>query len=121
MRRILDKLGISLSCACALHCILSSIVLAASPALGTIWTDEIVHIGFALIAIPVSIWALVVRSEKELSSKAAYVGSTLLILGIIFHEHTVLLTVSGALVLAFGHIVNIFGSSWKLSSTGWLN
>lgn len=107
MRRVLDKLGISLSCACAIHCVLSSLVLSVAPALGAFWTSEIVHIGFAVVAIPVSVWALVVRSEKELAKRAAYLGSFLLIIGIIFHHDTELFTIAGALILAFGHWVNI--------------
>jgi|GEM_PF-6019244 len=104
---MLDKFGISLSCACAIHCILSSLVLSIAPAFGAFWTSEIIHIGFALVAIPVSLWALVVRSEKELASKAAYLGSALLVAGILFHDTTELLTISGALILAFGHLANL--------------
>lgn len=107
MRRVLDKLGISLSCACAFHCLLSSVVLALAPALGVFWTSELVHIGFAVLAIPVSVWALVVRCEKEVIKRAACVGSFLLIMGIIFHHDTQLLTIFGALILGLGHFINL--------------
>lgn len=53
----LDKLGMSLSTICAIHCLLTPILLFTMPWLYGKFEDPIVHIGMAVFVLPLGIWA----------------------------------------------------------------
>lgn len=54
----LDRAGVVVSFLCAVHCLVTPLVLAAAPLLGGIWVHPHVHLGLAAFAVPIAAFAL---------------------------------------------------------------
>lgn len=58
-QKILDKSSISLSVACAVHCLVLPVITVLSPALiGSVFADELFHRWLAFVVVPLSLVAL---------------------------------------------------------------
>jgi hypothetical protein len=60
-----DRLGISVSLACVLHCLLLPVMILLGPVFGQFFTDPIFHLFIAIIVIPVAIYALASGYRKH--------------------------------------------------------
>ncbi len=131
---ITDKLSICLSLCCILHCIALPLVIILIPSISSFWiNDENVHIFLVLLAVPISLFAMLKSLRKHNNSKCivlAVLGLLLLVAAIFIHdiglsgehvqeehghdEHSgigetleTIFTVIGGLVLLGAHLLNI--------------
>ena len=85
-----DKLSICLSLCCILHCIALPVVIILIPSVSSFWiNDENVHIVLVLLAIPISLFAMVKSLKKHNNYKCislAGVGLLLLVAAIFMHD-----------------------------------
>jgi hypothetical protein len=113
-RALLDKIAVSLSGLCLLHCLLLPFVVAILPFLGQ-FDDDHLHAEMLIFVIPVSVIALFVGYRRHgqiriIVSGAA--GLMILVLGaLVIHDlygpiADRMTTVTGSLVLAFTHFQN---------------
>jgi len=136
MKNITDKFSICLSMCCILHCLALPVLIVLLPGISSLWiNDEIVHVYLVLLAIPISLFAMVKSLKVHNNYKCislAVIGLLLLIAAIFMHDigsffgeqghgeeyghdehHGVgellekCFTVLGALVLVGAHIFNI--------------
>lgn len=108
-----DRAGLLVSSACLLHCLAVPLLIIMLPSLSlSILENEWIHVGLAMLAIPVATKALVrgYRSHGSfLPSLFTLPGIALLYLALLLHEPHWLETAvasAGALLLASGHILN---------------
>lgn len=111
--RILDRIAISLSSLCLLHCMATPVILLLLPAASlSLAIPESFHIWMLLLAIPVSILALRAGHKHHrliLPSCAAVTGLCLLGMGAFVIPTEMLeliVTVAGAVCLAAAHFWN---------------
>ena len=131
---ITDKLSICLSLCCILHCIALPVVIILIPSISSFWiNDENVHIFLVLLAVPISLFAMLKSLKKHNNYKCivlAVLGLLLLVAAIFMHdiglngehvqeehghdEHSgigetleTIFTVTGGLVLLGAHLLNI--------------
>ena len=101
-----DTSAIGLSGLCLIHCLALPFVAAAFPVLASAAEAEWLHRAFVLLAVPVSLMAMV-RGGGAVFIGLALVGLSLLITGAFveqLHDYETPLTVAGALFLAAAHI-----------------
>ena len=111
-----DKVAISLSVLCALHCLALPLAVALLPSLVAIGLqDEIFHIWIVLVVIPVSVYALTLGCRKHRNTGVLLGGlSGLLLLCVTaLFGHDLAgesgeraLTLAGALIIAASHARN---------------
>ena len=111
-----DKLSISLSLACMIHCLLMpSFLILTSGFLSLSIDNELIHKAFLIIVLPVSLYALITgyRNHKILSY--FYLGTSglwILIFAVFFGEGVFgeftekTLTLLGSLIVASSHYKN---------------
>ena len=136
MRNITDKFSICLSMCCIMHCLALPVLIVLLPSISSLWiNDEIVHVYLVLLAIPISLFAMVKSLKVHNNYKCislAVIGLLLLIVAIFMHDigsffgeqghgeehghdehHGIgellekFFTVLGALVLVGAHILNL--------------
>ena len=111
-----DKTAISLSALCLAHCLLvPSFLVFLSGYVSLSYNNELVHYALLLIAIPVSLYALItgVRNHKSYAYLyAGFVGITALILAVTLGAQIwgeigeKALTTVGAILVAISHFKN---------------
>ena len=135
-KNITDKFSICLSMCCILHCLALPVLIVLLPSISSLWiNDEIVHVYLVLLAIPISLFAMVKSLKVHNNYKCislAVIGLLLLIAAIFMHDigsffgeqghgeehghdehHGIggllekIFTVLGALVLVGAHILNL--------------
>ncbi len=114
----LDATAICLSGLCIIHCLALPVVASTLPLFASIADAEWVHKAFVLAAIPISMTALVLSTRSRVA--LSFIGLVSIGLGLLvagafveaLHDHETLLTVSGALVLSFAHILR-----WRHAQT----
>ncbi len=119
--RWLDRLGISLSVACWIHCAFLPALVVLSPALsGLLLDDGSFHIWLLILILPTAVLAFLLGWFKHRNSATLIIGGCGLLLivlasvQVIWLGHTVLsetmekvLTSVGGLLLATGHFRNL--------------
>ena len=136
MKNITDKFSICLSMCCIMHCLALPVLIILLPSISSLWiNDEIVHVYLVLLAIPISLFAMIKSLKVHNNYKCislAVVGLLLLVAAIFVHdlgsffseqghveehghdEHNGVgellekcFTVLGALILVGAHILNL--------------
>lgn len=82
----LDRIGLSASLLCAIHCLAAPFLLLLLPAAGSIWAHPAVHWVLALLVVPLAIWVLYNGYRKHrnrLTLVAATAGAMLILAGLI--------------------------------------
>ncbi len=109
----IDKVGISLSGLCAIHCILTPILLIFMPNLGEYFEHELVHMAFFFLVAPVAFFSFY-RVYKVHRDKIPFIlgtiGSGLLIVTLVEHGHSHslhLLSIVGSILLVAGHFISL--------------
>jgi hypothetical protein len=116
INKIWDKVGISVSSLCLLHCLATPLLLILFPAASFTWLEnEIIHQVFAAMVITAAIMAISPHwktfKRKDIIIQA-FIG-VLLILSAMFYFHDfgalyeVLLTALGSLLLISAHYKNL--------------
>ena len=113
---LLDKLAVSTSTFCAIHCLCLPILLGFFPALGTtLFGEELFHVLLLWLVIPLSLVALSLGCRRHRDVMVAVIGLaglTALILAATFGHSTLgergeqILTLIGAAMIALGHLRN---------------
>jgi Ca2+/Na+ antiporter len=112
-----DALGIFLSGACLVHCVILPLFYFASPILTNFSENEWVHIGLLTMLFPIALITFLSGKKNHKSSKPFIWGS----IGIVFLASSVfleeifildvklelLLTIVGSLLICYAHYLNI--------------
>ena len=107
-----DKLAISLSAACVIHCLFApTLIIFAYSFLSFSVESELVHFIILMLALPISALALILgyRNHKVLSFlMIGIVGLSLMLLAVLLGEGTSekVLTVIGSCSVAYAHYKN---------------
>ncbi|WDE05092.1 MerC domain-containing protein [Thalassomonas viridans] len=111
-----DKLAISLSMLCVLHCLAFPLILVLVPSIAALPLEqETFHLWMVVAVIPTSIYALTLgcKKHKKLSVlSGGLIGLAGLIAAVLFGESQLgeagekLLTVAGATLIALAHYKN---------------
>ena len=111
-----DKLSITLSMACMIHCLLMpSFLILTSGFLALTIDNELIHKVFLILVIPISLYALISGFQNHKISSYLYLGISglwLLIFAVFFGEGVFgelaeqVLTFSGSLIVAYSHYQN---------------
>jgi hypothetical protein len=112
----LDFAAIGLSGLCVAHCLGAALLigLLSSAFVASIWHHEAVHLGLLVLATPLAIWTLVrglMAHGRRLPLILGIVGLKLMALALLFHAYATAemwLTLSGVVLLASGHGMNLF-------------
>ena len=112
----IDKAAIGLSMLCIAHCLLTPIAIIMLPALGaTFLGDEIFHYALLFVVIPISMFSLGIGCRKHGRREIllfGLVGISIMSLILIIGEDVLgelgesMLTILGALIVAFAHVRN---------------
>lgn len=113
---LFDKIAVSLSFLCALHCLVLPFVLVVLPSIAALnLHGEEFHLWMVLAVIPISIYALTLGCKQHKRNHLFAIGAIglALLLAAVFLGHALLgeygekiLTLLGASLIAFGHIKN---------------
>ena len=111
-----DKLSITLSMACMLHCLLMpSFLILTSGFLALTIDNELIHKIFLILVIPISLYALISGFQNHKITSYMYLGISglwLLIFAVFFGEGVFgelaeqVLTFLGSLIVAYSHYQN---------------
>ena len=111
-----DKLSITLSMACMIHCLLMpSFLILTSGFLALTIDNELIHKVFLILVIPISLYALISGFQNHKITSYLYMGISglwVLIFAVFFGEGVFgelaeqVLTFLGSLVVAFSHYKN---------------
>jgi len=111
-----DKIAISLSFLCVLHCLTVPLLVALLPSLTVLALDrEAFHFWMVIAVIPISLYALTLGCKKHKKLSVILIGLlglSALIAAVIFGENQLgeagekLLTVIGSTLIAFSHFKN---------------
>ena len=111
-----DKLSITLSMACMIHCLLMpSFLILTSGFLALTIDNELIHKIFLILVIPISLYALISGFQNHKITSYMYLGISglwLLIFAVFFGEGVFgelaeqVLTFLGSLVVAYSHYQN---------------
>lgn len=110
-----DRWGILLSTLCAIHCMLTPLLLLSLPVLGAYFDNEIVHIVMALFVVPVGVfafWSGYRHHRKAYLLALGFVGLSLVGGAPILHDVGIevvnphFMTIVGSFLLIGAHILN---------------
>ena len=111
-----DKLSITLSMACMIHCLLmTSFLILTSGFLALTIDNELIHKVFLILVIPISLYALISGFQNHKTTSYLYMGISglwVLIFAVFFGEGVFgelaeqVLTFLGSLVVAYSHYQN---------------
>ena len=111
-----DKLSITLSMACMIHCLLMpSFLILTSGFLALTIDNELIHKVFLILVIPISLYALISGFQNHKITSYLYLGISglwLLIFAIFFGESVFgelieeVLTFIGSIMVAYSHYKN---------------
>lgn len=107
----LDRAAIGLSALCAVHCLVSVVLIAGLSVAGTIWTDPLVHrlgmFGAVLLA-AIAFGPSLLRERLTRGLAVGLVGLALMALGLVVPHGwpEIAATIAGATLLAVAHLMN---------------
>ncbi|WP_370338502.1 MerC domain-containing protein [Parvularcula marina] len=111
--RLIDLGAAGLSGLCIMHCLALPILAGFLPLVGTISDNHLIHQMMALTAVPLSLFAVLLR-QKTGRERAFFplilAGLGFLLLGAFIEaveDYERLLTVTGAVLIATGHIMRL--------------
>lgn len=116
IRPLSDKLAISLSTLCTIHCLMLPLIVSWLPtAAALILEDEFFHLSMVILVIPLSLYALTLGCKQHQRHRVLVLGiaGLVLLISAVFLGHDILgefgekiLTVSGASLITLGHALN---------------
>ena len=114
MQRILDNFGLTISAACAIHCILLPILLILSPYIElTFITSHGFHESLMYFILPTSIIAFTLgckRHNDDMVKLGGICGIFVLLIAIVLHDFSealsIILTLFASSLLIFTHLRN---------------
>lgn len=114
MQRILDNFGLTISTACAIHCILLPVLLIMSPYIElTFFTSHEFHESLMFFILPTSLVAFTLgckRHNDDMVKLGGICGIFVLLIAIALHEFSeplsIILTLFASSLLIFTHLRN---------------
>lgn len=112
IENVTDKLAISLSIACAIHCLAMPLVLLLLPSFTALaLNNEALHLWMILIVLPTSVYAIFMGCKQHKRYRLIFIGFcglALLVLAILLGNEfwEKILTLLGSLIIAGGHYWN---------------
>jgi len=114
----LDRLGISASVLCILHCLLTPLLVMTTPFLGDFLSEGWIHVVIAVIIFPVAVMALWRGYRQHHVKSTLYLGIVGLIFvllsfasgwlsGEIHHRVEIVMMIIGGTFLSFAHYFNM--------------
>lgn len=114
MRDILDRIGISVSLLCVVHCLLTPLLVFVMPVVGEFLSETWFHATIIAIVFPVAVWALWSGYQKHHLKRVLWLGG----IGLLFisiaiyvgHENTIgefFFMVVAGIVLSAAHYSNL--------------
>lgn len=85
-RSWLDRVGITASVACAIHCLAAPFLFLLLPAAGSVWSHPAVHWVLAALVLPLAVWVIYrgyLKHRKRWTLVTAGLGSACIIAGLI--------------------------------------
>lgn len=114
MRAFLDRLGISASILCVIHCLVTPALVVFTPIVGQYFSHEWVHGIMIIVVFPVAIWALLSGFNKHREVRVLWLGGVGLLfmtLGMLISDHSVnqesAFMIIAGICLATAHLVNL--------------
>jgi hypothetical protein len=112
IRHRLDRIGMVLSCLCAVHCVASIVVVAALGIGGGLLLNPAIHrvgIVLAMLIAAVAIGAGAVRHRRRAPFVVAMMGLSFMGGGLAVPHGTeeAMLTIIGVSLVALGHVLNV--------------
>ena len=111
-----DRVAISASSVCALHCLALPIILSVFPAVGGVFFgEEAFHVWLIWAVVPLSVLSLLLGCTRHKSTIVIYCGlagvSILIVSALLGHEilgeiSERVSTVAGSVIIAFAHMKN---------------
>ena len=110
-----DKIGITLSGLCAIHCLITPILLLAIPALGAVFEAAWVHVVMAIFIVPIGIFAFYsgyLHHKKKGLMALGFVGLALIGAGLLLPLSRIdlfghdVVTIAGSVCLIIAHVLN---------------
>jgi hypothetical protein len=107
----LDRAAIGLSALCAVHCLISVVLIAGLSVAGTIWTDPVIHrIGMfgAVLLAAIAFGPTLIRERLTRGLAVGVTGLLLMALGLVVPHGwpEITATIVGASLLAVAHLMN---------------
>ena len=116
MQVFADKTAITLSFACAIHCLALPFIIVMLPSLATFnLEDEVFHLWMVVAVIPISLYALAMGCKKHKKVAVMMLGivGLVILIATTWLGHDVLgetgekvFSVLGAVIIALGHMRN---------------
>lgn len=116
LQAVSDKFAIGLSLLCTIHCLAVPVLLVMLPSLASLQLDnEAFHAWMVLAVLPTSLYALTLGCKKHKRYRLVALGCTglvLLVSAVLLGEEVLseagekLVTVVGAGLVAWGHLLN---------------
>ena len=114
MQRILDNFGLTVSAACAIHCILLPVLLILSPYIElTFITSHEFHEALMYFILPTSLIAFTLgckRHNDDIVKLGGVCGIFILLIAIVLHEYSevlsIIMTLFASSLLIFTHLRN---------------
>lgn len=112
LRRRLDQLGIGLAGLCALHCMITMVVVSALGLGGHFLLEENIHRIGLVLAVGVAAVAIgwgVLRHRRMLPFVVAMMGLVLMAAALVVEHgsNELLLTLAGVSIVSLGHVLNL--------------
>lgn len=110
-----DRVGMTLSSICAIHCLLTPFLILLVPALGSAFESEWVHLGLALLVVPVAFyafWSGYQHHHRKYLLVMGLLGAAMIgAAAILPHDWVELfgfdmMTILGSIILVVSHILN---------------
>lgn len=132
MRDLIDRAGISISGICAVHCMITPVLIATIPSLGGIFSHLWIHLVILAFATPVAIYAFIFQGESRKITAFAVCGLLILFLavGMEIFSHSLeahltanipsphMLNIIGGLILGVSHFLNVHSATQGDASRG---
>lgn len=110
-----DRVGMTLSSLCAVHCLLTPFLILLVPTLGGLFESEWVHLGLALLVMPVAFyafWAGYQHHHRKYLLVMGFAGALMIgAASVLPHEWVEalgfdIMTIAGSFILVISHILN---------------
>ena len=111
-----DRMAISASSLCAIHCLALPVILSVFPAVGgAFFGEEAFHVWLIWAVVPLSVLSLLLGCTRHKSTMVIYCGlagvSILIVSALLGHEilgeiSERVSTVAGSVIIAFAHMKN---------------